>query len=255
MSKAVSKTVLITGAGSGFGKMAAVMLAERGHAVVATTETEEQADALGADHPELTATKLDITDPHDVATVDRWELDVLIANAGLGQTGPLAGIPSERLRRVFEVNVFGTFAICQRVANAMKSKRSGRILIVSSVAGVRAGKGSGPYSMTKHALQAMGGVFRNELADFGVDVALINPGPYATGFNDRMVNDPGDWFDREQADPAEVAAMDALRDRITVGQLDPVEVAERYVELVEADHTELVNFVPPDILDRLARGR
>jgi NAD(P)-dependent dehydrogenase (short-subunit alcohol dehydrogenase family) len=251
----MSKTVLITGAGSGFGKLAAVMLAERGHTVVATTETEEQAEALRAEHPELTVAKLDITDPDDVATIDQWDVDVLVANAGLGQTGPLAGIPIERLRRVFEVNVFGTFAICQRVANAMKAKRSGRILIVSSVAGVRAGKGSGPYSMTKHALQAMGGVFRNELADFGVDVALINPGPYATGFNDRMVNDPGDWFDRDHADGADVAAMDALRDRITVGQLDPVEVAQRYVELVEADETELVNFVPPDVLDRLAGKR
>lgn len=251
----MAKTVLITGAGTGFGKLAAVMLAERGHTVIATTESEAQADALRAEHAQLTVAKLDITDVDDVATVDRWDLDVLIANAGLGQTGPLAGIPIDRLRRVFEVNVFGTFAICQRVANAMKAKGSGRILIVSSVAGVRAGKGSGPYSMTKHALQAMGGAFRNELADFGVDVALINPGPYATGFNDRMVNDPGDWFDRDHADPAEVEAMDALRDRITVGQLDPVEVAQRYVELVEADRTELVNFVPPDILDRLARTR
>lgn len=251
----MSKTVLITGAGSGFGKLAAVMLAVRGHQVIATTESEDQADELRAEHPELSVAKLDITDPDEVATVDQWNLDVLIANAGLGQTGPLAGIPIERLRRVFEVNVFGTFAICQRVANAMKAKRSGRILIVSSVAGVRAGKGSGPYSMTKHALQAMGGVFRNELADFGVDVALINPGPYATGFNDRMVNDPGEWFDRAHADPSEVEAMDALRDRITVGQLDPVEVAQRYVELVEADATELVNFVPPDILDRLAGKR
>ena len=251
----MSKTVLITGAGSGFGRMAAVMLAARGHTVVATTETEEQADALRGEQPELTVAKLDITVPGDVATVDRWDLDVLIANAGLGQTGPLAGIPIDRLRRVFEVNVFGTFAICQRVANAMKAKRAGRILIVSSVAGVRAGKGSGPYSMTKHALQAMGGVLRNELADFGVDVALINPGPYATGFNDRMVSDPGDWFDRDHADPAEVAAMDALRERITVGQLDPAEVAQRYVELVEAEQTELVNFVPPDILDRLAGKR
>ena len=249
------KTVLITGAGSGFGKLAAVMLAERGHTVIATTESDEQAAALRAEHPELTVAKLDITDPDDVASVDRWDLDVLIANAGLGQTGPLAGIPMERLRRVFEVNVFGTFAICQRVANAMKAKRSGRILIVSSVAGVRAGKGSGPYSMTKHALQAMGGVFRNELADFGIDVALINPGPYATGFNDRMVNDPGEWFDRERADASEVEAMDALRDRITVGQLDPVEAAKRYVELVEADETELLNFIPPDILDRLATKR
>jgi short-subunit dehydrogenase len=107
--------------------------------------------------------------------------------------------------------------------------------------------------MTKHAMQAMGGVLRNELAPFGVDVALINPGPYATGFNDRMANDPGDWFDPSTAAPEDVAIMENLRNRITVGQLDPDEVVARYVELVEADTTELINFIPPDIIERLAK--
>ena len=248
----MSKTVLITGAGSGFGKMAATRLAERGHTVIATTETDEQAAALAAEHPELTAVKLDITDADDVATIDRWELDVVVANAALGQTGPLALIPMERIRRIFEVNVFGTLAVAQRAARQMRRRRAGRILLVSSIAGVRAGQGSGPYSMTKHAVQAMGGVLRNELAPFGVDVALINPGPYATGFNDAMATNLGDWFD-QLAEPEDRAIMDSLRQRITVGQLDPADVADRYVELVEADETELVNFVPPDILERLAK--
>src|SRR5262245_30391353 len=249
----MSKTVLITGAGSGFGRMAAEKLAARGHTVIAAVETEQQAAELSAAHPELTVVKLDVTDPADLAVVDQWELDVYVGNAGLGQTGPLSTIPLERVRRVFEVNVFGALAIAQRVALAMRSKRSGRILLVSSIAGVRAGAGSGPYSMTKHAMQAMGGVLRNELAPFGVDVALINPGPYATGFNDRMANHPGEWFDEATAAPEDVAIMESLRNRITVGQMDPEEVADRYVELVEADTTELVNFIPPDIIERLAK--
>jgi NAD(P)-dependent dehydrogenase (short-subunit alcohol dehydrogenase family) len=249
----MSKTVLITGAGSGFGRGAAVALAGRGHTVIATVETDEQAAELAPAHPELTVAKLDVTDPEDLPVVDRWDLDVYIGNAGLGQTGPLSVIPVERLRRVFEVNVFGAFAVAQRVAQAMRRKRSGRILLVSSIAGVRAGSGSGPYSMTKHAMQAMGGVLRNELAPFGVDVALINPGPYATGFNDRMANDPGDWFDETTAAPEDVAIMENLRNRITVGQMDPDEVVDRYVELVEAETTELVNFIPPDIIERLAK--
>ena len=149
--------------------------------------------------------------------------------------------------------MFGTLAVTQRVAQAMRRKRSGRILLVSSIAGVRAGSGSGPYSMTKHAMQAMGGVLRNELAPFGIDVALINPGPFATGFNDRMANHPGDWFDEATAAPEDVAIMENLRNRITVGQMDPDEVVARYVELVEAETTELVNFVPADIIERLAR--
>ncbi|MDA8107726.1 MAG: SDR family NAD(P)-dependent oxidoreductase [Betaproteobacteria bacterium] len=247
------KTVLITGAGSGFGRGAAVELARRAHKVIATVETEAQAKELVAAHPELTVEKLDITNPGEVAKVDRWNFDVFVANAGRGQTGPLSLVPMERLRAVFEVNVFGTFAITQRVAQAMRRKRAGRILIVSSIGGVRAGVGSGPYTMTKHALQAFGTALRAELAPFGVDVALINPGPYATGFNDRMANDPGPWFDRRTAAPEDVAVMDALVARITVGQFDPKEVVQRYVELVEADKTELVNFIPPDILDRFLK--
>jgi NAD(P)-dependent dehydrogenase (short-subunit alcohol dehydrogenase family) len=247
------KTVLITGAGSGFGRGAAVQLAARGHKVIATVEKDDQVAELSRAHPGLTVAKLDITNPKDVATLDQWDLDVLVANAGMGQTGPISVIPMERLRAVFEVNVFGTFAVTQRVAQAMRKKRSGRILIVSSIAGVRAGVGSGPYAMTKHALQAMGTALRAELVPFGVDVALINPGPFATGFNDRMANDPGPWFDRKRAAPEDVAIMDSLVKRITLGQLDPADVVKRYVELVEADKTELVNFIPADILERLAR--
>jgi short-subunit dehydrogenase len=216
---------------------------------------DQQAADLAADEPKLTVVKLDITKAHDVAKVDQWDLDVFIANAAIGQTGPLSLIPLERLRAVFEVNVFGTFAITQRVAQAMRKKRAGRILIVSSIGGVRAGVGSGPYTMTKHAIQAFGTTLRAELLSFGVDVALINPGPYATGFNDRMANDPGPWFDRKTAAPEDVAVMDLLVQRITVGQMDPTEVVKRYVELVEADKTELVNFVPPDIVERMSRPR
>ena len=249
------KTVLITGAGSGFGLGAALELAKRGHKVIATTETDRQAAELAKAHPELTVAKLDITEPKDLAKLDLYDIDVFIANAAMGQTGPLSVIPLERLRKVFEVNVFGTFAVTQRVAQKMRKKKSGRILIVSSIAGVRAGVGSGPYAMTKHALQAFGTALRAELAAFNVDVALINPGPFATGFNDRMANDPGPWFDRKSADPEDVKAMDALVQRITVGQLDPADVVKRYVELVEADKTELVNFIPPDIVERMSRPK
>src|SRR5688500_4308353 len=248
------KTVLITGAGSGFGRMAAGMLASRGHKVIATVLTEEQAAELRKAEPKLTVARLDITNAGDVASLDQWDLDVFIANAAIGQTGPLSLLPLERLRAVFEVNVFATFAITQRVAQAMRRKRAGRIIIMSSIGGVRAGVGSGPYAMTKHAIQAFGTALRAELKAFGVDVCLINPGPYATGFNDRMANNPGAWFDRKKAAAEDVAVMDQLVRRITIGQMDPADVVKRYVELVEAETTELVNFVPPDIVERMSKS-
>jgi NAD(P)-dependent dehydrogenase (short-subunit alcohol dehydrogenase family) len=250
----MSKTVLITGAGSGFGRGAAIELAERGHKVIAGVLNDQQAAELAAAAPRLTVVKIDITKAEDIAKIDRWNLDVFIANAAIGQTGPLSLIPLERLRAVFEVNVFGTFAITQRVAQAMRKKRAGRIIVVSSIGGVRAGVGSGPYTMTKHAIQAFGTALRAELKMFGVDVCLINPGPYGTGFNDRMANNPDPWFDRNKAAPEDVAVMDQLVQRITVGQMDPSEVVKRYVELVEAPATELVNFVPSDIVERMSKS-
>src|SRR5689334_8868912 len=116
------KTVLITGAGSGFGRGAAVQLAQRGHKVIAGVLDDQQARELAKAEPKLTVAKLDITAAKDIAKVGEWNLDVFIANAAIGQTGPLSLIPLERLRTVFEVNVFGTFAITQRVALAMRKK-------------------------------------------------------------------------------------------------------------------------------------
>ncbi|MFM7257949.1 MAG: SDR family NAD(P)-dependent oxidoreductase, partial [Acidimicrobiaceae bacterium] len=102
----MTKTVLITGAGSGFGKATALALAARGHKVIATTETQSQADALRAEAPQLNVEKLDITSKSDIDAADKFDVDVLINNAGAGQTGPMADVPIARVRHLFEVNVF-----------------------------------------------------------------------------------------------------------------------------------------------------
>jgi NAD(P)-dependent dehydrogenase (short-subunit alcohol dehydrogenase family) len=251
----MTTSVLVTGAGSGFGRGVAVELARRGHPVIATTISQVEAAELAAAEPGLTAAKLDITDAADRRQVEDWHVDVLVNNAGLGQVGPLRSIPLERVRRVFETNVFGTLAMSQAVIPQMFQRGAGRILIVSSVAGVLAGPMTGPYSMTKHALQAMGSALRAELAPAGIDVALVNPGPFATGFNDRMINEPGDWFDLDSARPEELQFLEGARQRITGHQLDPSEVVTVIADLVEAEQTQLVNFVPPDILQRIGAAR
>jgi NAD(P)-dependent dehydrogenase (short-subunit alcohol dehydrogenase family) len=243
----MSKTVMITGAGSGFGKGAALALAGRGHTVIATTETEAQAEALAAEAPQLTVAKLDIT-TDDVAKAAGWDLDVLIDNAGAGQTGPMADVPLDRVRRLFEVNVFGTIAVTQAVLPRMVAKGSGRIIIMSSIAGVLSAPAFGPYSMTKHALEAMGKAMRAELADQGVDVCLINPGPYLTGFNDRMADSMWDWFGSDAVNAGATPLFEMMRDFVKNDQRDPVEVIDKLVELTEADTTEEHNFVPPELV-------
>jgi NAD(P)-dependent dehydrogenase (short-subunit alcohol dehydrogenase family) len=247
----MSKTVMITGAGSGFGKGAALALAARGHQVIATTETEEQAEALSAEAPDLTVATLDITSD-EVTEAAAWDLDVLINNAGAGQTGPLADVPIERVRHLFDVNVFGTLAVTQAVLPRMVAKGSGRIIIMSSISGVLSAPAFGPYSMTKHALEAMGKAMRTELADQGVDVCLINPGPYLTGFNDRMADSMWEWFGADAVSAGATPLFEMMRDFVKNDQRDPIEVIDKLVELTEADTTEEHNFVPPELVAFLA---
>jgi len=246
-----AQRVLITGSGTGFGRGLAIELARRGHQVTAGVLTEDEGRALEAAAPAVSTVRLDVTNPEHRTRVRDMELDVLVNNAGLGQAGPLRAIPEDRLRRVFEVNVFGTMAMTQTVLPGMLERGRGRIVIVASVAGVLAGPMTGPYSMTKHSLQAMGAALRAEVAGLGVDVTLINPGPFATGFNDAMVTDGIAWFDTEDALAGELEFIEQARSRITGAQLDPAEAVAAIAAIVEADETDPVNFIPPDIVERI----
>jgi len=249
----MSKTVLVTGAGSGFGRGVSHALAARGHRVIATTETDEQADELRADSPALTVIRMDVT-TDDVERARDYDIDVLIDNAGVGQTGPMADVPMDRVRQLFEVNVFGTLAVTQVALRGMVARGSGRVIIVSSIAGVISGPAFGPYSMTKHALEAMGKAMRAELAPQGIDVTLLNPGPYLTGFNDRMADSMWEWFSDDSLTAPGRSMFEFMRQLVTEGQLDPVEVIDKMVELVEVDVTEENNFVPPGIREQLGRS-
>ena len=244
------KHILITGAGSGFGRGAALRLAGAGHHVIAGTLDTEQAEALAtAGPPSLEVRKLDITNEADVAAVAGLDVDVLLNNAGRGQLGPVADVPMDLVRKVFEVNVFGTMAVTRAVIPGMKARGSGRIIVVSSIAGLFSGPLSAPYAMTKHALEAMTRSLRAEVEGYGIEVCKLNPGPYATGFNDAMV----DGVD-EQLEPAggatELELAAGTRTRMLGNQLDPAEVVDAMVQLCTAESVPYETFKPDNILER-----
>lgn len=245
-----AKTILVTGAGSGFGKGASLALAERGHNVIASTETDEQAAALAAEAPQLTVERIDITTA-DVDRASAWEIDVLINNAGMGQTGPMADVPMERIRKIFEVNVFGTLALTQRVLPQMIQRGSGRVIIMSSIGGLHSFPAFGPYNMTKHALEGMGKAMRIELAPQGIDVCMINPGPHDTGFNDSMAETMWEWFGDSSLQAPNMEMFTAMRTAAVTDQMDPMVVVDKLVELTEADETAEHNIVPPDGVEEL----
>ncbi len=245
-----SKTILITGAGSGFGLGAAVGLKALGHRVIGGYLSADQRDALAK--AGIEAIELDITNPEHVAGIQTLDVDVLINNAGRGQLGALASVPMDAVRQVFEVNVFGTLAVTRAVIPAMQRKKSGRIIIVSSIAGVFSGQLTGPYAMTKHALEAMSKSLAAELKADGIEVCKLNPGPYATGFNDAMVQ----GVEAAVAPGSQEAEMAAgTRSRMLGNQLDPAEIVETLVHLATAGQVPFETFKPDNILERYAVKR
>src|SRR6202046_5770227 len=195
------KTILLTGAGSGFGEGTAIGLARQGHNVIAAaqfwpqvTALRNKADALGLSN--IRVEKLDLLEPHDTAGVADWEFDGLLNNAGIGEGGPIGEIPLDLVRRTFEVNVFAPLELTQRVVKRWVGlKTRGKIVFLSSILGVASPPMVGAYSATKHAVQAIAEAMQDEVRPFGIQVQTINPGPYLTGFNETMVEAAYRWLD------------------------------------------------------------
>jgi len=188
----MSKTVLVTGASSGMGKETARKLLADGYTVyVAARRVDRMADleALGA-----TALAMDISrDEQIVAAVERITtenggVDVLINNAGFGSYGAMEDTTLEDARYQFEVNLFGLARLTQLVLPHMREKKAGRIINISSMGGrIYTPLGSW-YHATKHALEGWSDCLRIELAPFGIDVVIIEPGAIDTEWGGIMVD-------------------------------------------------------------------
>jgi NAD(P)-dependent dehydrogenase (short-subunit alcohol dehydrogenase family) len=190
-------TVMITGAGSGLNNGAALELARRGHEVIACVENYPQLRALEIQAEELELPlrieKLDVTGEGDRRRASSWDVDILVNGAGILEGGAVIDIPQENMRRQFEVNLFGPVALTQRIARRMVARRGGRIVFMSSVVGILSGPFVGAYAASKHAIEAVAETMAIELQEFGIEVAVINPGPFLTGFNDAGFLAPRTW--------------------------------------------------------------
>jgi short-subunit dehydrogenase len=192
------KSVLITGAGSGFGKLAALALAKRGHHVIAATYDQPQAQALAAEiahsGTSLKIITLDITNEEDRRQVIGSDIDVLINNAAVGESGPLAEVPLERIRRTFETNVIGSLGMVQVAVPELIKRGGGTIILVTSLAGRMPIPFLAPYGMTKYALEVAGADLAVELKPFNIHVSMIEPGAFATGFNEAQIATKYSWM-------------------------------------------------------------
>jgi short-subunit dehydrogenase len=195
--------ILITGARRGIGLNAALRLAARGHEVIASvhrtesiSEVEKAAQAAGVS---LICEKLDILDPVDRHRAVAHYVDVLINNAAIGDTGPLIEVPLKRLRSTHETNVVATLALTQEVIQPMIERGSGKIIFIGSLLGRLSMPFMGPYVLTKFALEAAAAALRAELKPFGVTACIVDPGAYATGFNEAMHARKYEWLGEDSA--------------------------------------------------------
>ena len=248
----MSKNILITGAASGFGHGAALELARRGHHVIAGVQIAPQVTTLMADAKdagvELDIMVLDVTDDSDRDAAFGHDVDVLINNAGVMESGPAAEIPMARVRHNFEVNVFGTLAMVQGIAPQMVRRGSGKIINVTSMGGLITVPFVSIYTATKHALESITEGLKFELMGTGVEICTINPGAYGTGFNDRGVETMSRWLD-----PANSLTRPEIFEAFMQGgglddQLDPQGLVDALVDLAEAEGSKFRNVVPTEIV-------
>ena len=199
----MSQSILITGASSGFGRGAAIELARLGHQVVATAETWPQVRSLRADATAAGVTleviKLNLLDSIDIAHAGRFDPDVLVLNAGVMEGGSVVDIPLQRVRESFDINVMGHLQLVQAIVPKIVSRRSGKVVWTSSMGGILVVPFLGAYCATKHAIEAIAGSMRAELAPYGVKVATVNPGIFGTGFNDTGAESYKQWYDAASA--------------------------------------------------------
>jgi short-subunit dehydrogenase len=224
------QTILITGATAGIGRHAAIYLAGKGHRVIATGRSRDALDRLRAEHSDLAldAVRLDVTDPASielaVREVERITggrgIDAVVNNAGYGQAGPLAELDEAILRAQFETNVFGLMRVTRAFLPQLLARRSGRVVNISSIGGRVTFPLFGAYHASKYAVEAISDALRNELRPFGVQVALIEPGPIRSEFGDRAVATAQSAVNAESRYARLIVKADqlkALSERMVVG--------------------------------------
>jgi NAD(P)-dependent dehydrogenase (short-subunit alcohol dehydrogenase family) len=162
----------------------------------------------------------------------------------LAKADPASEIPLALVRKNFETNVFAPLELVQRVARKwIDHNQPGKIVFTSSEAGLLTPVGFGAYSATKHALEAIAEALRQELQPFNIKVQTINPGGYATGFNETMLDTAFKWLD-DKKNFIKRAVLQSMLDPLFEDERDPDELVRAMVEIVPSETGRFRNVVP-----------
>jgi NAD(P)-dependent dehydrogenase (short-subunit alcohol dehydrogenase family) len=187
----MSKTILITGASSGFGRETAETLHDVGHTVYASLrgvqgKNREAAEALRK--LGIKTVELDVRDDASVEAgvesvlAEAGKIDVLVNNAGIGSAGITEAFTAEQAKVIFDTNVVGLLRVTRAVLPSMRRQRDGLIINIGSILGRVTFPFFGIYGASKFAVEALTDSLRYEVSQFGVEVVAVQPGPYPTNF-------------------------------------------------------------------------
>jgi NAD(P)-dependent dehydrogenase (short-subunit alcohol dehydrogenase family) len=225
------RAVLITGASTGLGRAMAELMASEGHFVYAGARKDKDMVELNAIE-NIQAVRLDVTDQEQidaaVATIEQAGrgLHGLVNNAGVGILYPLATVPMSEMDWLMEVNVYGPVRVTQAFA-PMIIESGGRISTTGSISGILSGRMFGPYSMTKHAMEAFTDSLAVEMEPQGVHVSIIEPGNYESNIGQNVLarmKEQG--YDQDGSPYREI--YDRLKERVDKNEPsgDPMQVAK-----------------------------
>jgi NADP-dependent 3-hydroxy acid dehydrogenase YdfG len=238
------KVVLVTGASSGIGEATALALSAEGAAVAAGARRADRLAALAGKAPgEVLALDLDVTDQESVraavaATVDRFGgLDVLVNNAGVMLSGPIAGADTTEWTRMVETNLLGSmYAVHAALPHLLE--RKGTVLQVSSTSGRIASAGSGVYAATKFGVNAFAEALRQEVTTQGVRVVLVEPGFVATELAGHITDPAIRAFAKEMATSMRTLQPEDIANAVVYALTQPEHVAVNELLIRPTDQTQ-----------------
>ena len=251
-----TRTWLITGATSGFGRVIADAALARGDAVVATSrQTDGLRDLEGNER--VLVTRLDVTDATErqaavAAALERFgRIDVLVNNAGRTQVGAVEETTDDELRSLFELHFFAPAALTRLVLPTMRAQGSGAIVQMSSVGGQVTAPGFGAYCATKFALEGLTQTLQEEVEAFGIRTLIVEPGAFRTG-----LFRPGAAYESaEMPEYAEVVGPTRayVRDNDGLQPGDPVKAAEAIITALDANDPPLRLVLGEDAIGNIRR--
>jgi len=256
---------LITGVSSGLGKALAAAALARGNAVAGTVRREADRVAFEAAAPgRAHGIRLDLADAAAIAPVVEaagaalGRIDVLVNNAGYGLVGAVEEASGDEIRAQFEVGVFAPLALIQAVLPAMRARRAGRIINVTSVSGVAVWAGTGVYAAAKWALEGAALTLADEVAPLGIGVTNVEPGAMRTDYAGRSLRHVAKRIADYADGPAHAAAR-ILAEHAGREPSDPAKVAAAILKIADAADPPRQLLLGDDALgyaaERLARVR